>query len=101
MIDADGLNALAGQTELLAGCTHPVILTPHPGEFARLIGKAVAAVQEDRVRHAAELAAISEELIVVLKGSGTVVTDGETVFRQHHRQPRDGDRRHRATSSRA
>ncbi len=80
VIDADGLNALDGQMELLAGIRRPVVLTPHPGEFARLIGKSVAEVTEDRVKHAAELAAISEGLIVVLKGSGTVVTDGKTYF---------------------
>ena len=58
----------------------PVIVTPHPGEFARLSGKAVADVQADRVRHGPRLAATSEALIVVLKGSGTVVTDGERYY---------------------
>jgi ADP-dependent NAD(P)H-hydrate dehydratase len=80
VIDADGLNSLVGQTDLLAGRKRPVILTPHPGEFARLSGKAVAAVQADRLQSAADLASLSEELIVVLKGSGTVVTDGGRYF---------------------
>jgi ADP-dependent NAD(P)H-hydrate dehydratase len=80
VIDADGLNALDGHTEWLAGLRRPVILTPHPGEFARLAGKSVAEVQEDRVEHAAELAATSEGLIVVLKGAGTVVTDGRRYY---------------------
>jgi ADP-dependent NAD(P)H-hydrate dehydratase len=80
VIDADGLNALAGHMERLAGLQRPVILTPHPGEFARLAGKDVAEVQKDRVKHAAELAATSEGLIVVLKGAGTVVTDGRRYF---------------------
>jgi ADP-dependent NAD(P)H-hydrate dehydratase len=76
VIDADGLNALAGQLEILGGLERPVILTPHPGEFARLTGKDVTAVQSDRVQQAAGLAAMSERLVVVLKGTGTVVTDG-------------------------
>ena len=38
VIDADGLNALVGQTELLSELSQPVIVTPHPGEFARLTG---------------------------------------------------------------
>ncbi len=76
VIDADGLNALAGEVRILAGRIHPVVLTPHPGEFARLTGQDVPTVQADRVRHAAELAATAEGLVVVLKGSGTVVTDG-------------------------
>jgi ADP-dependent NAD(P)H-hydrate dehydratase len=80
IVDADGLNLLVGQEELLAGLKHPVILTPHPGEFARLAGLEIPTVQQDRVKHAAELASRSEGLVVVLKGSGTVVTDGRRYF---------------------
>ena len=76
VIDADGLNALVGQTDLLSGRTHPVILTPHPGEFARLTGATVADVQADRIARAVGLAALAQPLVVVLKGAGTVVTDG-------------------------
>ncbi len=80
VLDADGLNLLVGQTELLAGLKRPVVLTPHPGEFARLSGLEIPAIQQDRVRHAAEFASRSESLVVVLKGSGTVVTDGRRYF---------------------
>lgn len=80
VIDADGLNALAGEVPILARRKGPTVLTPHPGEFARLTGTDIAAVQADRVRHAAELAATSEGLVVVLKGSGTVVTDGRRYY---------------------
>jgi NAD(P)H-hydrate epimerase len=80
VIDADGLNALAVQPELLAGLTRAVVVTPHPGEFARLTATEVAAVQADRIGNAARLAARSEQLIVVLKGAGTVVTDGHRVY---------------------
>jgi NAD(P)H-hydrate epimerase len=76
VIDADGLNSLAGQTELLRDLKRPVVITPHPGEFARLSGKDIATVQADRVPAAAELASLSDHLVVVLKGAGTVVTDG-------------------------
>ena len=76
VIDADGLNALVGQTDLLSGLTHPVVLTPHPGEFARLTGATVADVQSDRIARAVGLAALAQPLVVVLKGAGTVVTDG-------------------------
>ena len=80
VIDADGLNALVGQTDLLSGLNHPVVLTPHPGEFARLTGATIAEVQADRVERAARLAALSESLVVVLKGAGTVVTDGRRYY---------------------
>ncbi len=80
VLDADGLNMLVGQTELLSGLKRPVILTPHPGEFARLSGRDVPTVQQDRVKYAAELAATYGSLVVILKGSGTVVTDGRRYF---------------------
>ncbi len=81
IIDADGLNVLVGQTDLLSLFgSRPVIITPHPGEFARLAGKDVAEVQADRVQLAAAMAAASEMLIVVLKGNETVVTDGHRYY---------------------
>jgi ADP-dependent NAD(P)H-hydrate dehydratase len=80
IIDADGLNALVGQTELLSELTHPVIMTPHPGEFARLTSASVADVQSDRIARAAKLASLSKSLVVVLKGAGTVVTDGSRYY---------------------
>lgn len=73
VVDADALNVLAPQKA--AG---PRILTPHPGEFARLIGSDIATVQKQRAKLAAEFAA-THGVIVVLKGQGTVVTDGDRV----------------------
>jgi ADP-dependent NAD(P)H-hydrate dehydratase len=76
VIDADGLNALAGEIDLLAQVSRTVILTPHPGEFARLRQTTTAEVAADRSGQAAALARLGRELVVVLKGAGTVVTDG-------------------------
>jgi NAD(P)H-hydrate epimerase len=53
----------------------PVVITPHPGEFARLVGCDVATVQADRQRLAARFAT-AHAAVVVLKGQGTIVTDG-------------------------
>ena len=77
VIDADGLNGLAGRVgESLAGRSAPTVLTPHPGEMARLMGLAGAAeVQADREGLARRLA-LEAGAVVVLKGRGTVVTDG-------------------------
>jgi NAD(P)H-hydrate epimerase len=80
VIDADGLNALVGQTALLSGLQRPAVLTPHPGEFARLSGAPVTSVQAERIERAAALAAVSGPLVVVLKGAGTVVSDGKRYF---------------------
>ncbi len=80
VLDADGLNALAGQTDLLRSIKRPVIVTPHPGEFARLTGMTIPQVQADREGHAVALANDSGSLIVVLKGSKTIVTDGQRIY---------------------
>jgi ADP-dependent NAD(P)H-hydrate dehydratase len=80
VIDADGLNALTGQVDLLSQISRTVILTPHPGEFARLRQITTAQVQADRTGEAAALARLAPELVVVLKGAGTVVTDGTRCY---------------------
>jgi len=72
VVDADGLNALAGEAARLRDVPGPVIITPHPGEMARLSGGSVAEVQRDRVA-AARGAASTFGVIVVLKGARTVV----------------------------
>ena len=79
VLDADALNVLARTTELQVDFRAPAILTPHPGEFARLAGSlgitTTPSNEEERVAAAAELAG-RLGAIVVLKGPGTVVTDG-------------------------
>ncbi|MCS6852717.1 MAG: NAD(P)H-hydrate dehydratase [Gemmataceae bacterium] len=79
VLDADGLNALAGQPEQLRRRPAPTILTPHPGEMARLLGIDGATVQAERRAVAAEFAA-AYGVVVVLKGHGTVVTDGRRLY---------------------
>ncbi|HKB36420.1 MAG TPA: NAD(P)H-hydrate dehydratase [Gemmataceae bacterium] len=79
VVDADGLNALQGLVAQLRGRGAPVILTPHPGEFARLLGSDVVAVQADRQGLAVRFAA-EHGLVVVLKGHRTIVTDGRRVY---------------------
>ncbi|MBZ0272556.1 NAD(P)H-hydrate dehydratase, partial [bacterium] len=72
VVDADGLNNLAGQTELLERCQSEIVLTPHPGEMARLTGKSVGDVMADRVGVAREFAQ-KRQAWVVLKGARTVI----------------------------
>lgn len=73
VFDADALNALAAQPGSLASHAGPRIVTPHPGEFARLTGVG-AADREAQVAAALELAR-SADLVVVLKGPRTLVAD--------------------------
>jgi ADP-dependent NAD(P)H-hydrate dehydratase / NAD(P)H-hydrate epimerase len=75
VIDADGLNLLAGIVESVKQAKGPVVLTPHPGEAARLLGMSVAEVQADRLAAARQLASRSHA-VVVLKGARTIVCDG-------------------------
>jgi len=72
VIDADGLNILAGHIEILKGLDTPVVLTPHPGEMARLIGTTSADVQKDRIKCARNFST-KFDVHVVLKGARTVV----------------------------
>jgi hydroxyethylthiazole kinase-like uncharacterized protein yjeF len=80
LIDADGLNALIESQEVLKEAQIPLVITPHPGEMARLTGKNTDEVQADRVGVAREFA-LSTGAVVVLKGARTVIADSDgTVF---------------------
>ncbi|MEO6815172.1 MAG: NAD(P)H-hydrate dehydratase [Edaphobacter sp.] len=72
VIDADGLNAFAGKTELLQGAGRTMVLTPHPGEMARLAGMTIKQVEADRVGLARRFA-MEHGLTLVLKGWRTLV----------------------------
>ncbi len=72
VIDADGLNAFAGNTAALNGSKRFLVLTPHPGEMARLTGKTVKEVQADRIGIARAFAK-GHQCVLVLKGHRTLV----------------------------
>jgi len=85
VLDADGLNSL--DTAWASARRAPMVLTPHPGEFARLTGRTVAGIQADRqaaavaaARQWAKAGRAGADLVIVLKGAGTVVTDGRRVY---------------------
>jgi len=72
VIDADGLNAFQGHTDLLDGSKRPLVLTPHPGEMSRLADISVKEVQANRLEVARKFAR-EHHLILVLKGNRTVI----------------------------
>src|SRR5712692_3980808 len=78
VLDADGVNAFEGHAAELNGRARSLVITPHPGEMARLAGSTVAAVQRDRL-NVARTFAREHEVIVVLKGHRTLIAqpDGE------------------------
>ncbi len=80
VVDADALNNLANRHRWPDVHPKRLVLTPHPGEFARLTGLSTAQVQADRVNLARRFAADHDGLVLVLKGRGSVVTDGENWY---------------------
>lgn len=81
VIDADGINALSSNIELLKKSKAPIILTPHPAEMARLLNSTTSFVEENRVEAAAKFAK-EHNVILVLKGANTIIAspDGEIRF---------------------
>jgi len=78
VLDADGINLLGDQTSL-SRAKAKVIITPHPGELARLLEKTAEEVQRERIGYASQLA-IENDLICVLKGYQTVIARGGDIF---------------------
>jgi ADP-dependent NAD(P)H-hydrate dehydratase / NAD(P)H-hydrate epimerase len=76
VLDADGLNAFEGRTNELNGNGRTFVITPHPGEMARLAACSIADVQKDRLSVARKFAR-EHQLIVVLKGHRTLIAKPE------------------------
>ncbi len=79
ILDADGINCIKERISILKEIKAPIVLTPHPGEMARLISKQVAEIQDSRIDIAKDFA-LENKIVLVLKGANTVVTDGYSVF---------------------
>lgn len=72
VLDADGINILAENIDILKTVRVPLILTPHPGEMARLLNTTAAEIQRHRLQYAKKFA-MEHQVVLVLKGSGTIV----------------------------
>ena len=72
ILDADGLTSIASQSKTLTTLKKPLILTPHPGEMARIIGSTPKEVQEDRIGISRDFSQ-SQRLYLVLKGHRTLI----------------------------
>lgn len=72
IIDADGINVVAKHVNVLKEAKAPIVLTPHPGEMARLLGCRIADVQNDRLNVAKEFA-MENNVTLVLKGANTII----------------------------
>ena len=76
IIDASGLNAFAERAGELNPHRHPRVITPHPGELARLLGTTTKAINDDRIAAAREAARVSN-CVAVLKGYQTLIADSD------------------------
>ena len=79
VIDAGAFNLIKSNSEIMMGIKERAILTPHPGEMARLIDKSIEYVEENRVDVAKKFAK-ENKVVVLLKGYNTIITDGECVY---------------------
>ncbi len=76
VVDADAINIIANNKNILKKLKIPVILTPHPGEMARLAGTNTKEIQENRISHASDFAA-EYKCFIVLKGARSIVATPE------------------------
>jgi len=79
ILDADCLNILKGECSLLKRAKSSIVVTPHPGEMARLVGRSVEYIQKNRKTLALHFAN-QYNVTVVLKGAGTIVADSHNNF---------------------
>lgn len=79
LLDADALNVIGDAPEVLGQFEGPLVITPHPGEAARLLGCASISPEQDERRDVALQIAQRSGAIVCLKGAHTVITDGQRV----------------------
>ena len=86
VLDADGLNAFRSIPELLARGNAPRVLTPHPGEAARLLQRPIEEIQKNREAVVKELAN-NFLSVAVLKGHRTLVSEGKKIYRNKTGNP--------------
>ncbi len=72
VVDADGLNNLTGEVKLFSKAKAPIILTPHPGEMARLLDTKASIIQQNRIQYAREFST-QHNVHIILKGARTII----------------------------
>ena len=79
VLDADGINCLRDDPEILKKRKGITVITPHPGELSRLLKKSIKEIQENRIFYA-KYTSKKYNVITLLKGHNTIVTDGDKVY---------------------
>ncbi len=86
ILDADGLNILAKDISILKKVKAPFILSPHPGEMARLVKKPLSEIQKNREKIACDFAA-QYKVVLILKGYKTIVAGEKSTYINHTGNP--------------
>lgn len=87
ILDADGINLISLDPTILMDRQGDTIITPHPGELSRLLGVSIGEIQKERVEYS-KLTSNKYNVITVLKGANTLVTDGkEKVYKNNTGNP--------------
>lgn len=86
VLDADGINCISRYPDILKQRKGITIITPHPGELAKLINKDIKEIQENRVFYS-KYVSKKYNIITLLKGYNTIVTDGDSLYINHTGNP--------------
>lgn len=78
VLDADALNIISKNNELLSYLKNRAIFTPHPGEMARLTGKTIQYIEENRIEMCKQYSK-QNNIVTLLKGHNTIISDGDQV----------------------
>lgn len=79
VIDADGLNALSKDIDMLNNKKNSIVITPHSGEMARLLNKDIKEIEDNRI-HYAKYISNKYDIVTVLKGSNTIVSYKDQIY---------------------
>ncbi|NMA86916.1 MAG: NAD(P)H-hydrate dehydratase [Tissierellia bacterium] len=79
VLDADGLNCISHNPSILSKRKGATVLTPHPGEMARLLNTSIDKIQQDRIEYSKNFSK-EYDIILALKGYKTIVTNGEDLY---------------------
>ncbi len=79
VVDADGINLLSENINLLDECSTEIVLTPHPGEMARLLNVSISDIQNNRLDTVLNFTSRYKNVVLVLKGAGTIISDGKKI----------------------
>lgn len=80
ILDADGLNAISNSIDIISERENPIILTPHPGEMARLLKISIQEIQNNRTKVIHDAMKLFPKAIIILKGNGTLVGHNGNIY---------------------